>query len=217
MLSTSSLIGGSEGADFREPLQLMVDCHARIERFAAALLLVLQQEAGGMLLQAGNHALAEKALRYFRSASPLHTADEEESLFPRIRKIETPEGKRASALLDALESEHIEVEALLMPCLDACEEWLASYKMCAEHHARLVATLKKIAHAYHEHIRVENEVLFPLCAELLSDEDLWDIGTELAVRRGLDPTRLDYTGRCSERRMARSGTLSHASPSVSDQ
>jgi hypothetical protein len=32
----------------------------------------------------------EAALRYFREAAPKHTADEEESLFPRLRRIGAP-------------------------------------------------------------------------------------------------------------------------------
>ena len=33
----------------------------------------------------------ESALRYFREAAPKHTADEEESLFPRLRQMHLPE------------------------------------------------------------------------------------------------------------------------------
>jgi len=43
-------------------------------------------------------AALESALRYFREAAPKHTADEEESLFPRMRQKRDP-NVEARALL----------------------------------------------------------------------------------------------------------------------
>ena len=52
------------------------------------------------------------ALRYFREAAPKHTADEEESLFPRVRKISDPELQACLARLDSLEADHRWAEPL---------------------------------------------------------------------------------------------------------
>jgi len=46
------------------------------------------------------------ALRYFREAAPKHTADEEESLFPRVREISDPELQACLVRLDSLEADH---------------------------------------------------------------------------------------------------------------
>lgn len=48
----------------------------------------------------------EAALRYFREAAPKHTADEEESLFPRLRRLRSPEIESALSRLDELEVDH---------------------------------------------------------------------------------------------------------------
>src|SRR5207244_178405 len=48
----------------------------------------------------------ESALRYFGAAAPKHTADEEESLFPRLRQIRQAEIQTAFSKLKELEEEH---------------------------------------------------------------------------------------------------------------
>lgn len=54
----------------------------------------------------------ESALRYFREAAPKHTADEEISVFPRLRCSDDSEVKSALEILDSLEQEHRRVNEL---------------------------------------------------------------------------------------------------------
>jgi hypothetical protein len=61
------------------------DCHRRIEKFLEQIIRVCTTARGGEL-NAGQREALEVALRYFRQAAPLHTADEETSLFPRVRE-----------------------------------------------------------------------------------------------------------------------------------
>ena len=79
---------GAKIHNFTDPTGLLSDCHRRIEIFLGAL------EAVAKLIdrpatEETNRAL-ESALRYFGQAAPKHTADEEESLFPRLRQIHDP-------------------------------------------------------------------------------------------------------------------------------
>ena len=48
----------------------------------------------------------EAALAYFATASPKQTADEEDSLFPRLRDTHDPAAKRALTLVEQLERDH---------------------------------------------------------------------------------------------------------------
>jgi HEAT repeat protein len=57
-------------------------------------------------------AALESALRYFRESAPKHTADEEESLFPRLRELQDPAIEKALATLDALEADHRKANTL---------------------------------------------------------------------------------------------------------
>ena len=82
-------IGGPLDHTFDEPLGLLSDCHRRIEHFLHALV-TIGQRAAKTLAQADVVAL-EAALAYLATAAPRHTADEEESLFPRLRALSDPD------------------------------------------------------------------------------------------------------------------------------
>src|SRR5262245_44461234 len=76
-------IGRGPDHTFEEPLGLLSDCHRRIEHFLRTLTAI----AAGPSTSLGTQRRAEldAALTYFAVAAPRHTADEEESLFPRLR------------------------------------------------------------------------------------------------------------------------------------
>src|SRR5215472_18065664 len=95
---------GSKSHSFSEPTGLLSDCHRRIEMFLTTLESVASLVDKPLDKQA--QTALESALRYFREAAPKHTADEEESLFPRLRQVHRPEVESALAALNALEDEH---------------------------------------------------------------------------------------------------------------
>jgi len=73
---------GAPAHNFSDPTGLLSDCHRRIEMFLRVLegvALVIDRPLTGE-----SRSALESALRYFREAAPKHTADEEESLFPRL-------------------------------------------------------------------------------------------------------------------------------------
>ena len=82
-------IGGPVDHGFDRPLGLLSDCHRRIERFLSVLVTIADAHRGAELPGPDRDALAG-ALHYFRTAAPRHSADEEESLFPRLRASSDP-------------------------------------------------------------------------------------------------------------------------------
>jgi hypothetical protein len=80
-------IGSKPAADFSNPIELLSDCHRRIKRFLAVLVSVARQAHDEPMTEKQREEWL-RALDYFRNAAPRHTADEEESLFPRLRQIE---------------------------------------------------------------------------------------------------------------------------------
>ena len=98
-------IGRPPDHNFTEPLGLLSDCHRRIEYFLGVLITVTGRTPGGLLTPA-QCAELEAALAYFATASPKHTADEEDSLFPRLRDTHDPAAKRALKLVEQLERDH---------------------------------------------------------------------------------------------------------------
>src|SRR3954466_3949201 len=95
------VIGAKPESNFTDPIGLLTDCHRRIERFLSVLVQVAAQAKGGPLTEEQRHGL-DTALRYFRDAAPKHTADEESTLFPRLRRVDSPELHAAFARMESL-------------------------------------------------------------------------------------------------------------------
>jgi hemerythrin-like domain-containing protein len=177
-------IGAKPESDFSDPIGMLGDCHRRIERFLAVLVKLASEWRGAALGEQERAALSA-SLRYFREAAPKHTADEEESLFPRMRAAD-PEGARAVfACLDALENEHraavewhAEADALGMV-------WLRRGSLSSDEASRLETLVGQLAALYRSHIRIEDTEVFPNAARILSPDDRQGIGVEMAARRGL--------------------------------
>jgi len=171
-------IGQKRESDFSDPLGLLSDCHRRIERFLAVLMKIADR-AGGSELDPEERAALETALAYFRDSAPKHTADEEDSLFPRLR---------AQASLDSLaelESDHQAAnrDHALVDALG--RRWLEGRKLTAQDNGELVAALARLSRMYARHIAVEDRELFPLAARLLPADQLAEVGREMADRRGV--------------------------------
>ena len=77
-------IGARPDSGFDDPIGMLKDCHRRVERFLRILCQVVER-AHGRSLDAEESAAVQAALHYFRTGGLRHTADEEESLFPRLR------------------------------------------------------------------------------------------------------------------------------------
>ena len=80
---------GAKTHNFTDPTGLLSDCHRRIEMFMGTfgtVAAVIDRPPAEDTARA-----LESALRYFGEAAPKHTADEEVSLFPRLRQISISE------------------------------------------------------------------------------------------------------------------------------
>lgn len=178
-------IGARQESDFRDPIGMLGDCHRRIERFLNVLVAVAAQQKGGPLTEQHQTALTT-SLRYFRDAAPKHTADEEESLFPRLRHTGDARAQAALARVDALEQDH-ERAAKAHDEVDRLgRRWLDAGRLSPDEAARLTAVLDELAELYRNHIAVEDKDVFPLASSVLSPEDRASIGSEMAARRGVE-------------------------------
>ncbi len=187
---------------FDTPIGLLSDCHRRIEKFLDQMIAVAEACRGGELSSSHRDAL-ERAMRYFRQAAPLHTADEEVSLFPRLRACGNNEVADIMRLMDRLEQDHV-VAAEAHTEIDAlADRWLSEGVLDRPDVERLIFELHTLRSMYNGHIKLEDATLFPLAARVLPAEEVAQVGREMAIRRGLDPDRLPREGRCAERRKSR--------------
>lgn len=172
---------GATTHSFSDPTALLSDCHRRIEMF----LRILQKVAENLshpLVDDSRRAL-ESSLLYFREAAPKHTADEEHSVFPRLRQFHTAEATTALETLDALEQDHrradslhAQVDLLGKQCLkDGC---LPRAEAQMFHNA-----VAELASIYRQHIQIEDDLVFPIAARILSPNQKAAIAAEMALRR----------------------------------
>ena len=179
------VIGQKPDHDFSQPVGMLGDCHRRVERFLGVLVR-LSSGFEGQRLNDENRAALSGALRYFEESAPKHTADEEESLFPRLRAIADAELADALAEMERLEEDHRRV-APVHDEMDALgRRWLDEGKLSPGDAARFREIAAFLECHYREHIRVEDERLFPVAERALSEADRQAIGREMAGRRGID-------------------------------
>ncbi|HOA75425.1 MAG TPA: hemerythrin domain-containing protein [Phycisphaerae bacterium] len=178
-------IGGRPDAGFDEPLRLLSDCHRRIERFLGILAHVTRTLQGGELDPESRRAL-ESALRYFRVAAPNHTADEEESLFPRLRSTSAGQDPALMAVVSRLEHDHQAVRGGHDVVERLGRQWLERNHLAADETRELLEHIEALEQAYAEHIHLEDAEVFPAAGRLLDSRELADVGREMASRRGLN-------------------------------
>ena len=178
------VIGAKRESDFTDPIGMLGDCHRRIERFLEVLVRVAEQAHGEALNEEQRGAL-DTALHYFRDAAPKHTADEEESLFPRLRRIGSAEVRTLLARIESLEEEHVCADRSHGEVDSLGRLWLRDGRLPPEQSSRLLTVLTQLRDLYRHHIATEDNEVFPAAAAVLSVSDRAAIGSEMASRRGI--------------------------------
>lgn len=171
-------------ADFSQPLEMLKDCHRRIEHFLSVLSKVAAQFGEGELTEEARRAL-EASLNYFASSAPRHTADEEQSLFPCLRSSPSAEAGDVLAELACLERDHRRGEANHALVDRLVRQWIAAGRMDADQRERLRAAIDELTTMYADHIRLEEQRVFVVASRILSPEQLRGIGTQMRQRRAL--------------------------------
>jgi hemerythrin-like domain-containing protein len=178
-------IGAKQESDFNDPIGMLGDCHRRIERFLSVIKRLATERQGTALHEQEQHALAA-SLKYFREAAPKHTADEEESLFPRMRAADPAVMLPLFDRIDALESDHQTAVKLHSEIDELGQSWLKRDKLSPEEASHLLALVGRLSTLYERHIALEDTEVFPSAVKLLSTSDRQAIGSEMAARRGLE-------------------------------
>ena len=187
-------IGAKRESDFTDPVGMLGDCHRRIERFLNVQVTLATREKGGPLTEEDRAAL-ETSLRYFREAAPKHTADEEESLFPRLRRIDPAKTQAILARVDSLEQDHECVGKAHDEVDRLGQRWLTRGRLSTEDASRLSTVLDQLAKLYRNHIAIEDTEVFPLATRILSASDREAVGVEMAARRGAGAATPTITSR----------------------
>ncbi len=175
---------GAKTHNFSDPTGLLSDCHRRIEMFLASLeavAAVIDRPASEETRRG-----LETALRYFSLAAPKRTADEEDSLFPRLRQNQSPEVQSSLSQLDRLEDEHRWAAPLHAAVEQLGARYLLVGSVSASEVERFRNAVASLTALYKRHITFEDSVIFPLAARLLTPMEKRDIAEEMTRRRGVE-------------------------------
>ena len=179
-------IGAKPDAGFENPIGMMRDCHRRVEQFLNVLHRVARK-AHGRPLTAEESQAVDQALHYFRTASPRHSRDEEESLFPRLKAMAPvqPRAQQLLAQIDTLEADHRHASNLHAECDELYIRWQQAGQLAVSEQAQLEFATGELARIYSTHIAVEEGLIFPHAAELFPAEVIVEMGAEFRQRRAL--------------------------------
>jgi hemerythrin-like domain-containing protein len=172
-------IGAKPDSGFDNPLGMLSDCHRRIELFLHILCTVAEQASGRTLNTEESKAVAA-ALHYFQESGPRHNADEEESLFPRLRaaQVNSPLSDLAH-----LEDDHRRAEQLHRKVEALFQKWIVSSTLASAEHAQLLAATADLRHIYTAHIHLEESTIFPHAAQVLDSAAITAMSIEFQNRR----------------------------------
>lgn len=178
MIKPADLCAGSkqpESATLDRPLDHLVACHRRIEERLATLERVIPH-LGTRRFEA-LEAIAG-CFRFFDTNGAWHTADEEESLFPRLEPALTEEER---AYLQELERQHDEAEGVYGQLKQAVEGLRRGHA----NEAAYQALVERLCALYRAHIASEDARLPEIGRRILSAAGLAEVSREMKQRRGL--------------------------------
>jgi hemerythrin-like domain-containing protein len=102
-----------------------------------------------------------------------------------LREMERPRVAGILARLDRLEGEHKTAAAWHREVDEIGERWLQQDRLTEQEAAQLKTLLTSLSDLYRSHIAVEDQEVFPVAQEELSDSAKEIIGRRMASRRGV--------------------------------
>jgi len=179
MTASNALPGfGAPAVGFDTPFEMLSACHERVQR-SLDLLQRLQDYLHDHACDDSARQAARDVLRYFDIAAPLHHEDEELHVFPPLLARGSAEAQAAVRRLqrdhEAMSANWQAARALLQALAEGARDGFS---------AEDEAVLARFAGVYAEHIRVEEEAVYPAAWALLSPETVQAMGTEMRRRRG---------------------------------
>lgn len=167
---------GSHPRPAEDVVDLLLECHGRIRTFAdlAVLLAAAQGPSGDEVRDA-----AERVRRYFAEALPLHVADEEESVLPRL----AGHDPAVDPFLVAMHREHAEHAPAIRRVVDLCAALVERPGAHPDLSADLAAAARALRRDLEHHLVAEEEAIFPAIQRMLTEGDRARMAEELRARR----------------------------------
>lgn len=171
----------SPDAGFEAPFEMLTACHERVHRMRR-LLARLQQHLADKGWDGQAADAARDVMRYFDQAAPLHHEDEELHVFPALlargSDAERAVVRRLQADHDAMAQAWPQVRELLRGVRDAGDR--GHWQPWDE---KALQVLADFSDRYDEHIRLEEELVYPAAQSVLDERSLSAMGADMQRRR----------------------------------
>src|SRR4051794_22422644 len=156
----------------------LLGCHDRI-RYFTELSQKLSSAAGQPAADIA--AVAERIHRYFTVALPLHEADENVSLDPRLRRA-VPEVRLAEASAEMVR-QHKDINEVLQQLIPMWEALRRQPEALESLSPALRDRSERLNELFVGHLALEEQTVFPAMREFLSQQDMDAIRAEMKERR----------------------------------
>ena len=161
-----------------DAISLLLGCHQRIRHFTnTAVRLAENPDAPTDVRGEAAHAV----LRYYTIALPLHEADENESVYPRLHKV-LPDRLLAEAN-DEMVRQHSEIDAVIEALIPKWRKIADDAPVVQGPDGDLLSTTRKLQQLWTNHLELEETQIIPAMRQYLPQLALEEIHTEMRTRR----------------------------------
>jgi iron-sulfur cluster repair protein YtfE (RIC family) len=160
-----------------DAVELLIGCHLRIRHFTAAAVKLAHAQG---VTDDEIRQTAAAVYRYYSVSLPLHEADEEDTVRPRLDPVA---GERVRHALLAMADQHqgiYEFVERLMPLLQLLERNPSALAQVGGELCSLTSALGEIFQA---HLELEEAVIFPAIRESLPESTRAEMLAEMQQRR----------------------------------
>jgi hemerythrin-like domain-containing protein len=166
-----------------DPLELLQVCHGRIEAQLKTL-----EDLVAHVAARGSDPVAQSAaasvLRYFDTAGVQHHHDENDDLFPLLRRRASALGRiEIAAAIEELEREHATMDSQWRRLREKLGAIAALREVAFE-----ADEVARFAWLYRRHMERESRLLLPFASAVLEREERAELGARMAARRGAPST-----------------------------
>ena len=159
-----------------DAISLLLGCHQRIRHFTEVALRLARNPHAPV---SDRVEAARSVLRYFQIALPLHEADENESVYPRLRE-RLASGELCEAN-EAMVRQHTEIDGVVAELIPLWQYVVEEDEALLNSH--LLALTERLQQLWDIHLSLEEEQVLPALREYLTQEDLHSIRSEMTARR----------------------------------
>jgi len=156
----------------------LIACHQRIRHFTAIARRIAESN------DAPPEQVADAAAdlhRYFYVALPLHEADENVSIDPRIEA--AVPGTEAAQASKEMVRQHLDIRAVLNSLLPLWDALCREPEKLSSFSPRLLVLSNRLEKLWDAHLKLEEEIVFPAMEKYLSAQEKEEILREMRERR----------------------------------